>query len=91
MVLEGELHVIDIDLTTGEELGTRVRKPGDYACKEPGDVHIERGGPEGALVLFSLYSDDGDLAETLAQDGSIIGVSKLKHVLRGESHRSGGR
>ena len=31
-VLEGELHVIDIDLVSGEEIGTKIRKAGDYAA-----------------------------------------------------------
>ena len=52
VVLEGELHVTDIDNETGKELGTRVRVAGDFVHKEPGDVHMEQGGPAGALVLF---------------------------------------
>ena len=51
-VLSGELHVVTIDPDTGEELETKIRKAGDYAHKEPGDVHMERGGPEGALAGF---------------------------------------
>jgi quercetin dioxygenase-like cupin family protein len=82
VVLEGELHVVDIDLETGEELGTRIRRPGDYAEKPPGDVHMERGGPDGALVLFSLYTQDGLLAETLANDGRVIGQSTMEPILR---------
>jgi hypothetical protein len=82
LVLEGELHVIDVDLKTGEELSTRVRLPGDYAEKPPGDVHMERGGPEGALVLFSLYTEDGLLAETLANDGKVIGQSTMAPILK---------
>lgn len=81
-VLEGELHVIDIDLETGKETGRRVRQAGDYAHKSPGDVHMECGGPEGALVLFSLYTEDGRLAESLAEDGTVIGTSDLDDILR---------
>ena len=87
IVLEGELHVIDVDPETGEELSTRIRKAGDYASKEPGDVHMERGGPEGALVLFNLYAPDGLLAESLATDGTITGESTLDQILRGKSSR----
>ena len=87
MVLEGELHVIDIDLETGEELGTRVRSAGDYASKEPGDVHMERGGPEGALVLFNLFAPDGLLAHTLDDDGQVISESTLDQILRGKASR----
>ena len=71
-VLEGELHVIDIDLTSGEEIGTKIRHAGDYAHKEPGDVHMEKGGSNGALVLFNLYAPHGVLAESLNMDGTII-------------------
>lgn len=62
-----------MDPASGEELNTRIRTAGDYASKEPGDVHMERGGPEGVLVLFNLYAPDGLLAESLASDGSVIG------------------
>ena len=82
-----QLHVIDVDPQTGEQLGSRVRKAGDYASKEPGDVHMERGGPEGALVLFNLYSPDGLLAQSLGSDGSVIGESTLEQILRGKSAR----
>ena len=86
-VLAGELHVSDIDLETGEETGCKVRRPGDYAHKEPGDIHMERGGPEGALVLFNLYAPDGLLAETLARDGTVIGRSTLDQILKGRASR----
>ena len=82
LVLEGELHVIDIDPNTGEELGVKIRPAGDFASKAPGDVHMERGGPEGALVFFSLYSEDGSLAETLASDGRVLGTSTIDPILQ---------
>jgi hypothetical protein len=81
VVLEGELHVIDVDAQTGEEKSVRVRTVGDYASKAPGDVHMERGGPEGALVLFSLYTPDGLLAETLADDGRVLSQSTMEPIL----------
>jgi len=86
-VLEGELHVIDVDPETGEELATKIRLAGDYASKDPGDVHMERGGPEGALVLFNLYAPDGLLAESLASDGTVISESTLEQILNGRSSR----
>ena len=84
IVLEGELQVIDIDLESGSELGTRTRVVGDFAHKDPGDVHMERGGPEGALVLFSIYApgNEGVLAEALNKDGSVISVSTMKKILK---------
>ncbi len=86
-VLEGELHVIDVDPETGKELATKIRKAGDFAAKEPGDVHMERGGPEGALVVFHLYAPDGLLAQSLASDGSILSDSTLEQILKGASSR----
>ena len=80
-VLAGELHVVTIDPNTGEELETKIRKAGDYAHKEPGDVHMERGGPEGALVLFNLQAIDNSLAESLTQDGAVISVSRFDDML----------
>ncbi len=86
-VLEGELHVIDVDPLTGKELSIKVREAGDYASKEPGDVHMERGGPKGALVLFNLYAPHGLLAETLASNGDVIGESTLDQILKGKDAR----
>lgn len=88
VVLAGELLVTDIDLDTSEELGSRVRKVGDYVHKEPGDIHMERGGPEGALVLFSIYAPDGEgkLAEALHRDGSILSEATMEKILN-RQHR----
>ena len=82
LVLKGELHVIDVDLKTGKELGIKIRSVGDFASKEPGDVHMERGGPEGALVFFSLFTEDGSLAETLSQDGRVLSTSSIDPILQ---------
>ena len=81
-MLKGELHVIDIDPNTGEELSVKVRPAGDFASKALGDVHMERGGPKGALVFFSLYSEDGSLAETLARDGRVLSTSTIDPILQ---------
>lgn len=83
VVLQGELHVTDIDIETGKELGKRVRVAGDFAHKEPGDVHMEQGGETGALVLFSLYAPEGEgrLVESLNKDGSINHISTIKKIL----------
>jgi|TARA_Y200000002_G_scaffold130035_1_gene107114 hypothetical protein len=82
LVLKGELQVIDVDLKTGKELGIKIRPVGDFASKEPGDVHMERGGPEGALVFFSLFTEDGSLAETLSQDGRVLSTSSIDPILQ---------
>ena len=84
-VLAGELHVIDF--VDGQEGETRVRKAGDYAHKEPGDVHMEHGGPEGALVMFNLYTPDGRLAELLGSDGQTISTTTMEEMLSGRMAR----
>jgi quercetin dioxygenase-like cupin family protein len=87
LVLEGELHVTDIDIKTGKEIGKRLRAVGDFAHKEPGDVHMEQGGANGALVLFNIYAPEGDgkLAESLKKDGSVVGASTMARILRKRS------
>ena len=79
-----ELHVSDIDIESGEKTSSRVRKVGDFVHKEPGDIHMEQGGPEGALVLFNIYAPEGEgsLAESLAQDGKVLSVSTMKKILQ---------
>lgn len=86
-ILAGELHVTKIDPHTGDELESYIRRAGDYAHKEPGDVHMERGGPEGALVLFNLYAPDGLLAQSLAQDGEIISEATMEPILASQARR----
>ena len=84
LVLEGELLVTDIDIETGKEIGQRVRVAGDFVHKQPGDVHMEQEGANGALVLFNIYapSEDGKLAESLKKDGSLISTSTIEKIIR---------
>ena len=83
VVLEGELKVTDIDLLTGQEKASRIRKVGDFVHKEPGDIHMERAGPEGAFVLFNIYDPEGDgiLAESLSKSGEVLSTSSMKKIL----------
>ena len=81
LVLEGELHVIDIDPETGKETGRLVKKAGHYAHKPAGDVHIEVGGPEGALVMFSIYAPEGVLTEGLSRKGEVKSESTVEQIL----------
>ena len=70
LVLEGELHVKTFE--NGELIDTTIRRVGDYTKKPHGDVHMEQGGPDGALVLFELYAPDGELTEQLDKDGNTL-------------------
>jgi hypothetical protein len=63
LVLAGEQHLWDIhpDGTRGDH---RVRRAGDYALTtDTGLPHIERGGPDGAIVFFGNHAADGRLYE----------------------------
>ena len=87
LVLEGELTVIDIDLETGKEAGRVVKPAGTWVHKAPGDVHVEIGGPEGALVLFNLYAPDGSLVEGLAKDGRVLDHQTMEPILKSKARR----
>ena len=58
LVLEGQQHVFE----TSEDGETthKIRNAGDYGSSPGGDVHMERDGPEGALVFFSFTSPTGN-------------------------------
>ena len=48
-----------------------------------GDIHMERGGPEGATVIFNLYAPDGRLTDMLDEQGN----QRIKEVpLAGGKH-----
>jgi hypothetical protein len=46
-----------------------------------GDVHMERGGPEGATVLFNLFAPHGQLTELLDEAGNTIKTLTIESVL----------
>jgi hypothetical protein len=50
---------------------------------------MERGGPDGALVLFHLQAIDNSLAESLAKDGTVIGESRFDDMLARQRAKQG--
>ena len=80
MVLQGELHVQTFE--KGEPVTSGIRRVGDYAKKPPNDVHMEQGGPEGALLLFELYAPDGQLTQQLDADGNVLRTLTTKDLQR---------
>ena len=80
MVLQGELHVQTFE--HGERVKTWIRRVGDYAKKSPNDVHMEQGGPDGALVLFELYAPDEQLTEQLDPKGNILRTLTTENLQR---------
>lgn len=68
-VLAGELHVDESE----EFLDVhKRRKTGHATANDGGDVHMERAGPEGAVVYYDMQSPDGRLFEMLADDRRVL-------------------
>ena len=65
LVLQGEQHTIDMN---DPDRAHTVRLPGSYSQKSAGDLHMEYGGPEGAIVYFSMKEVDGKIFETVLGD-----------------------
>ena len=78
-VLQGSLEVVTFE--NGEEVSTVIRQTGSYSQMPEGDVHMERGGPEGATVLFNLYAPHGQLTEMLDEAGNTLKTLTIESVL----------
>lgn len=77
LVLEGEQHVIETS-EAGEEIH-KIRTAGEYAHNPGGDVHMERGGPEGAVVFFGMQAHpDGRVFEVLDKDQNVLITSTIE-------------
>jgi hypothetical protein len=80
LVLEGEHHVIDLD-ENGQEVAHDVRPAGDYRISPGGDLHMERGGPDGSLVLFAMFEPSGRMFEILDDDRNLIAPVTIDSLL----------
>ena len=70
-----------VTFENGEEVSTVTRQTGSYSQMPEGDVHMERGGPEGATVLFNLFAPHGQLTELLDEAGNTIKTLTIESVL----------
>ena len=82
LVLEGEQHITEV-AADGSELGKKVRPAGTYALSKGGEAHMERGGPEGALIFFALQANDGKLFEMLDREMNILTASTVEEMQQG--------
>jgi hypothetical protein len=73
-VIEGEQHLYDYDEKAGTKSGTpRIRRTGDYGLSVGVErPHLERGGPNGGIALFSTHTNDGSLYEILDDNLNLI-------------------
>jgi hypothetical protein len=67
-VLEGEQRIVD--RTDGHE-EVRIKPAGSFSVGALGEIHIEGGGEEGALIFFSMRSTDGAIYDLLDQNLSL--------------------
>ena len=81
LVLQGEQHIYE---TTDEgETIHKVRPAGSYARSPGGDVHMECGGPEGALVFFAMQSPDGRIFDLLDKDRNVLSSASVEEMAQG--------
>ncbi|HVM67041.1 MAG TPA: hypothetical protein VMU14_19390 [Acidimicrobiales bacterium] len=80
LVLEGEQHLDE--LRPGGERVHKVRRAGEYHLTS-GDAypHMERGGPQGAVIFFSHHSSDGSLYEIVDEDQNPLSVVTLDSLV----------
>jgi hypothetical protein len=82
LVLEGEQHLYDT-LPSGEARH-RVRRAGDYALSDGGDLHVEGGGPQGGLIYLSMHSRDGVLFDVVDADQKVLQVITIEGLLESQ-------
>ena len=81
LVLQGEHHVFDVG-SNGETVH-KIKPAGTYSQSPAGEIHMERGGPDGAIVLFNLHSPTGVLFETLDPDHNVLAQSTIESMSDG--------
>ena len=71
LVLQGEQHLDE--LRPDGTAVHKVRTAGTHHLT-PGDPypHLERGGPDGAVLFFSHHTPDGRLYEIVDLDGRVV-------------------
>jgi len=69
IVLSGEHHVVE---TETAEKTHKIRTRGDIAITDAGDAHMEYGGTEGSLLLFSMDCDGGTVFEVLDKSSNVL-------------------
>ncbi len=75
-IIQGELRMYEPDGSVRE-----VRPAGRYYRGRTNDAHSEGGGPEGAVVLYSMRADDQDaVLEVLDDDAKVVATLTMKDV-----------
>ncbi len=80
LVLEGEHHLLE---TTATETIHKTRQAGHFARSNGGDLHMENGGAQGTVVLFSMQADDGRLFDVLDKDMNLLTTTTVEDLMLG--------
>ena len=75
-----EEHVVE---TTATETVHKVRQAGHFARNNGGDLHMEYGGAQGTVVLFSMQADDGRLFDVLDKDLNVLTTTTVEDLMLG--------
>jgi len=77
MILEGELRIYEDDGSVRD-----ARTTGKYYRGTRDDAHIEGGGPDGAIVLYSVRGHGADeIIEVLGDKGQVLGALTFDDVV----------
>ncbi len=75
-IIQGELRMYEPDGSVRE-----VRPAGRYYRGRTNDAHSEGGGPEGAVVFYSMRADDNDnVLEVMDTDQSVTATLSMDDV-----------
>lgn len=75
-IIQGELRMYESDGSVRE-----VRPAGRYYRGRTHDAHSEGGGPNGAVVFYSMRADAADeVLEIMADDGSVVATLTMDDV-----------
>lgn len=76
MIIQGELRMYEPDGSIRE-----ARTAGRYYRGTTGDTHSEGGGPEGAVVFYSMRCDDNpEVVEVMDDDGNVQATLTMDDV-----------
>ena len=76
LILQGELRIYEPDGSIRE-----ARTPGKYYRGRTGDAHSEGGGPDGAVVFYSMRADnDPKVLDVMDDDGNVQATLTMDDV-----------
>jgi hypothetical protein len=70
LVIQGDHRIYEF----GETQPREIRPVGTFTSSPPGDAHQEGGGPEGAVVVYSIRADSDAMFEVLDDQGEVAGI-----------------